>query len=171
MPNRSRAMSTLAAMALIAAACGSPATSGSTNDPARDPVPQVAVATFAGDRLSLTEFEGRPLVVNFWATWCPSCVAEMSRAFRPAIASLEGGVAFVGVNIQDDRAAAEALLAETGVEWVNTEDEDGELYAALGGLGMPFTVVVDDTGSIVHRHNGPLDERKLLTLIEDVTRS
>ncbi len=116
---------------------------------------------FDGATSTFAEFAGRPLVVNFWASWCPSCVAEMSAAFRPVQEQLGGQVTFLGMNIQDQRGLALELLDETGVQWINAEDADGALYAELGGLGMPFTILIDPLGNVVETHNGPLTESQL----------
>ncbi len=85
----------------------------------------------------------------------------MSAAFRPVEEEVGSEVTFLGMNIQDQRDRALELLAETGVQWISAEDPDGAMYVELGGLGMPFTVLIDATGSVVDRHNGPLSESQL----------
>lgn len=133
---------------------GSPARSG-------PPVPTLEFATFDGASATLADYDGRPLVVNFWASWCPSCVAEMSAAFKPVQEQLGEQVAFLGMNIQDERTLALQLVDETGVLFDLAEDPDGDLYTELGGLGMPFTVFVSANGLILEKHNGPLTEGQL----------
>ena len=156
-------------LGLLAAACGG---SGSNDAPsaALDPpkLPAIALQTFdGGPPVTLDSFLGKPLVVNFWAAWCPSCVAEMSAAFAPVQEQLGDSVTFVGVNIQDDRERAIRLLEETGVEWISVENQDGSLWSELGGLAMPFTVFIAPDGEIVDSHNGPLSEQLLLDRIEE----
>jgi len=167
-----------AAIALVATACAgghatpttapaaAPARPSSTVAPG-EPLPAVSLAMFDGSVTSFDEYRGRPLVINFWASWCPSCVAEMSAAIRPAQDAVGDEVAFLGVNLQDERGAAERLVNDTGVKFDLAEDPKGDLYLALGGLGMPFTAFVDRTGAIVHRHDGPLTEQQLLDLIDE----
>ncbi|MEA2023312.1 MAG: TlpA disulfide reductase family protein, partial [Actinomycetota bacterium] len=114
------------ALALVAAACsGSDVHAGAVvADEAqvstvavdeRRPAPLSEFVMFDGSSATLADYEGRPLVVNFWASWCPSCVAEMAAAFKPAQESLGDEVAFLGLNIQDDRDDALRLVQETGV--------------------------------------------------------
>ena len=169
---RLRLVGSIAVLALVAAACGS-ASNSTPTDPSMPTdqaapgieAPTTTFTTFDGAPVSLAEFRGEPVVLNFWASWCPSCVAEMSAAFRPVREDLGDTITFLGVNIQDERALALELLEETGVGWVNAEDRTGGLYAALGGLGLPFTVVISADGSVLEAHNGPLNEGQLRTLI------
>lgn len=155
------------ALAFLAAACSN-GTGHDTTDasaeavPARgDPLPTREFRTFSGDAVTLASYAGKPVVLNFWASWCPSCVAEMSAAFRPVVADLGTDIAFIGMNIQDDRALATELLESTGVEWVSAEDPDGELYVEFGGIAMPLTVYISADGQVVDKHNGPLTEAQL----------
>ncbi len=157
--------------ALVVASCGG--AQPTMPEPSTDSVrvaalPAIALDSFAGGpAVTLNDLVGKPMVVNFWAAWCPSCVAEMSAAFRPAQEQLGDSVTFVGVNIQDDRDQALELLEETRVEWISVENQDGSLWTELGGLAMPFTVFISGDGQIVDRHNGPLDESLLLDRIEE----
>lgn len=170
----------VAGLALVVAACSNASSDGSvttshagdstsattTTHPAGDPAPTRQFVTFAGETVSLATYVGKPVVLNFWASWCPSCVAEMSAAFRPVQQDIGDEITFIGMNIQDERSLAEELLAETGVEWVSAEDQTGELYLDLGGIAMPFTVFIDANGGIVEKHNGPLTEGQLRDMIQ-----
>ena len=168
------------ALALVAAACSGGSDQAATHggDGATvasqvqgDPVPTDTFETFAGETASLEDYAGRPVVVNFWASWCPSCVAEMSAAFLPAQQQLGEQVAFLGMNIADERSRAVELVAETGVLFDLAEDPAGDLYTALGGLGMPFTVFVSADGQVLDVHNGPLTEGQLVDKINHVLLS
>ena len=106
-------------------------------------------------------------MVNFWASWCPSCVAELSAAFVPVQRAFGDQVAFLGLNIQDERSRALQLIDETGATFELAEDPQGLLYTELGGLGMPFTVLINADGEIVEKHNGPLTESQLTDLLTE----
>lgn len=166
--------SVIGAVTVLAAACGGgPATTSTssiavTTTQVGEPAPTRSFTTFAGDTVSLADYVGKPVVLNFWASWCPSCVAEMSAAFRPVQAELGDEITFLGMNIQDDRNLADRLLAETGVEWIAVEDPDGDLYLELGGIAMPFTVYISSEGRVLEKHNGPLTETQLRDQIAEV---
>lgn len=165
------AAAAVVAVILIAAGGGGDSNDTTSAEPAGPPVPDLQFAFFDGTTATLDHYRGRPLVVNFWASWCPSCVAEMSAAFRPVQERRGDEIAFVGFDLQDERSRALALVEETGVLFDLAEDPVGDLYTEFGGIGMPFTVFVSPDGEILHEHNGPLTEAQLDGLIDEHLRS
>lgn len=159
------------ALSLVAAACSaSDGSAGSLQTAAAagtDPAPDTVIARFDGSAATLSDYSGSPVVVNFWASWCPSCVAELGAALQPAYEAVGGEIAFLGVNIQDERDTALALIEETGVSFDLAVDPDGDLYLAFEAIGMPFTALVDSDGRVVARHNGPLTEAQLLNMMDE----
>jgi cytochrome c biogenesis protein CcmG/thiol:disulfide interchange protein DsbE len=123
-------------------------------------VPGVVLRDFDGRRLTLDDYAGRPLVVNFWASWCPPCGAEMPD-FERVHRSIGDSVAFLGVNLRDSRDLAEGLADSTGVTYRLVEDPDGRLFRAFDGAGMPTTVFVDADGNVVDVVAGQLAEAEL----------
>ena len=115
--------------------------------------------------VSLAAFRGKPVVLNFWASWCVPCRREMP-AFQAVAEKLEDKVAFVGVNHQDSRRAGLDLLKETGVRYPSGYDPAGKVAAAYGLLGMPTTVFISPDGKIVERRSGEISRREL----EDVLK-
>lgn len=138
-----------------------------TDEPAGEPVPELTLADFDGQPVRLADYAGRPLVVNFFASWCPPCVAEMRDALEPAHAALGDDVAFLGIAMQDTPQAALDVVDETGVTYDLARDPDGQLFAALGLAGMPATVYVNADSQIVDRHTGSLTHDQLRSQIEE----
>jgi thiol-disulfide isomerase/thioredoxin len=146
---------------------------------------QSSGVTFAGDlrpggtleELSLPVLDGdgtieyatyadRPLVINFFASWCPSCIAEMP-AFERVHTALGERVGFLGVSQSDARAASIDLVRQTGVTYDAAIDERGEFFRAIGGIGMPTTVFVRPGGEIAEVWVGALDEASLRQLLDE----
>jgi len=155
-----RLAASLAAVAMMLAACGG---EGDDDGP---PVPDQGFETFDGERTSLSEFQGEPVVVNFWASWCAPCIAEMPD-FERVHQALQGQVRFLGLNTQDDRASADELVERTGVTYDLALDPDGELFRAFEVIAMPTTYFVNREGIIVHRHSGLATEQQLRGLIDE----
>ena len=152
-------------VALLLTACGAEA-APQDDVTAGPPVPDRTFETFDGQQLSLDELAGTPLVVNFWASWCPPCVAEMPDLERVHL-DVADQVRFVGLNTQDNRQQAETLVERTGVTYDLGLDPDGVLFSDFEVVAMPTTFFVDDAGAIVHRHAGLLTEQQLRDLIEE----
>jgi len=111
---------------------------------------------FDGSQGSFEDLRGQPVVVNFWASWCPACVAELPD-FEHVHGVLGDQVQFVGMNLSEtDRSSAEKLLAETGVSYTLAEDPDGTLYQTFEGIAMPTSVFIDADGNVVETHSGAI---------------
>ena len=110
----------------------------------------------------LADLEGHPVVVNQWGSWCPPCRAEFPFFAESAQAHLDQ-VAFLGVDIQDDRDAAEDFLAEFPTPYPHVFDEDNEAVTSLEWQGAsPTTWLIDDRGEIVHQRRGAYASREEL---------
>ena len=89
--------------------------------------------------------DGRPTVVNLWASWCAPCVREMPLLQRTADRICEA-VRFMGVDIEDQDASAASLLEATGVRYDQYTDPEGDVRAAVRAVGLPVTLVFDGRG-------------------------
>jgi len=145
----------------------------------RPPLPAFSGRTLDGRELDLASLRGRPLVLNFWASWCGPCRAEQQGLELASRALAGRDVRLVGVNIRDDRGAAASYLEEFGVGYPSLFDRPAVLSARLGALGPqapPYTLVVDARGRVAARVFGALPggdpgrQAALLTdLVERVT--
>lgn len=105
-------------------------------------------------RSRLAGLRGHPVLVNFWAAWCGPCRVEFPVMQQ---ASLRHGrrVAFVGVDLKDDRGAAQKLLGQVPVAYPSYEDGDGRLFQSYGLQGAPSTIFYDARGRRTYIHQGP----------------
>jgi cytochrome c biogenesis protein CcmG/thiol:disulfide interchange protein DsbE len=110
--------------------------------------------------VSLANVAGKPVVINFWASWCVPCRKEMP-AFEAVHRRRGGRVAFIGVDRQDDRTDALRFLARTRVSYPSAYDPEGRLDASYRLRGMPTTVIVGADGLVVDQVSGPVSEDRL----------
>jgi cytochrome c biogenesis protein CcmG/thiol:disulfide interchange protein DsbE len=123
--------------------------------------PAIDLPRLNGDgNVSLASFRGRPVVVNFFASWCVPCRTEMP-AFQAVSTQLKDRVAFMGVNHNDDRAGGLQLLADTGVRYPTGYDPNGRVAAAYGLFGMPSTLFIGADGRLLETHTGQITREQL----------
>jgi thiol-disulfide isomerase/thioredoxin len=116
--------------------------------------------------VSLARFRGRPLVINFWASWCPPCREEMP-ALERAARQLTGRVSFAGLDTQDQPGAGLAFARRAGVTYPLATD-NAQVYGSYGVSGLPTTFFVNADGTIVGRQVGAMTESGIYTLVREV---
>lgn len=131
------------------------------------PLPEFALTTLDGEPFALTSIIGEPTVINFFASWCAPCRAELPE-FQAVSQTVSDKVNFLGINTrEDDVAGARQLLSETGVTYPTVLGDDGSLFQIIGGLGMPTTAFVNAEGIIVEVQSGILRGEDLEKKIEE----
>lgn len=123
-----------------------------------------------GPRLDLDEVLGeRPMVVNFWASWCGPCYDEAPE-LRDAWQRYGGEVAFIGVQTQDrgKRAEGRAFLDQFDLRFPNVIDDDSRASIDFGLFGVPETFFVRRDGTLMYKHTGPVTESVLEEKIREL---
>ncbi len=113
------------------------------------------------DRVALSELRGTPVVLNFWASWCPPCREEaplLERAWRDG---RERGVAFVGLNMQDLTEDAHSFLREFDNSYLNIRDQGNAVALEWGVTGLPETFFIAPNGYVVAHVVGAVSEDQL----------
>ena len=133
--------------------------------------PEFELADSQGARRSISEWDGKLVVMNFWATWCPPCLHEIPMFIELQTRYGPRGVQFLGVAI-DDADKVRAFAEDVGLNYptLHGQMQAIEIMGAYGNTtgGLPFTVFIDASGTIVARHPGVLDEATTVELLEDL---
>lgn len=123
--------------------------------------PAFTLRTLSGRALSLQSLRGKPVVVNFWASWCADCLIEHPTLLSAWQAYAPRGVVFVGVDYQDTRADAIKWLQTQGAPWEILEDPGQSAALSFGVYGVPETFLIDRQGTIRYKFIGPVPPTRL----------
>jgi len=143
--------------------------------PPAAPVPELrpvfALEDREGKKRSITEWDGKTLVVNFWATWCPPCRREIPMLKALSAQRAAQDVVVIGVAV-DFRDQVLAYASKEGINYPLLIGEQDGLDAAtafgLGSMGLPFTVFIDRQGRIVTIHLGELQAEQADLIVDTV---
>jgi cytochrome c biogenesis protein CcmG/thiol:disulfide interchange protein DsbE len=123
-----------------------------------------------GGALSLSEYAGKVVVLNFFASWCLPCTQENPALVRVYERYRGSDVVMLGVVYQESRENALAYVKRMGISWPALADDDGRVALSYGVFGPPETFFIGPDGVIAGRHIGPIDEPTLITGIEALRR-
>ena len=121
-----------------------------------------------GRTIDVAQYRGKPLVINFWATWCGPCWEEHPVLVAGARSHPE--VQFVGVVFQDSEDKILGFLEQRGVSYPTVVDDRGKTAIAYGVAGVPETFFLDANGAIVAKYSGPLSAEELEQELRKVVR-
>jgi cytochrome c biogenesis protein CcmG, thiol:disulfide interchange protein DsbE len=123
--------------------------------------PALRLRALDGGRVDLAGLRGRPVVVNFWATWCEPCVREFPRLRQAAAGHRSDRLAVVGVLVGDRPDAGRAFVKGNGGDWPVGIDAAGRAAAVWGAVGLPHTFFVRPDGTLASHQLGELDQAGL----------
>lgn len=115
---------------------------------AGDVAPNFAITTDRSSRVTLVDFRGRVLVLNFWASWCGPCIEE-TPSLNEFQRALQGwGVAVLGINIDREEQAYRGFLKRFAVEFETARDPERKISSEYGTFQIPESYIIDKTGRV-----------------------
>jgi cytochrome c biogenesis protein CcmG/thiol:disulfide interchange protein DsbE len=123
--------------------------------------PDFVLADLDGNPVRLADLRGRPVIVNFWASWCGPCVEEFPLLLDAAERHEADGLRIVGIVYQDRSEAARSFMERTGATWPATMDPGERVASAYGILAPPETFFIGRDGTIVARQIGQFSAASL----------
>jgi peroxiredoxin len=141
-------------------------------DPTGAPAPQFTLTARSGADVSLGQYKGQVVMLNFWASWCGPCRQEMPLLDSIYTKYKRMGFTLIGVNVEPDSKSANDWLKQTPVSFPILYDKESKVSKMYDVEGMPSTVIIDRAGKVrvLHRGYKPGDENEYLDSIRTLVR-
>jgi len=117
-----------------------------------DSAPSFAVTTDSGKRITTSDFGGKLLVLNFWATWCPPCIEEMPSLSQFASKVKDSGIVVLAVSIDKNEKAYKQFLQQNRVGFETARDPEADIAADYGTFKWPETYVINADGRVLEKY-------------------
>ncbi|MGH2381165.1 MAG: TlpA family protein disulfide reductase [Candidatus Limnocylindria bacterium] len=133
--------------------------------------PDFSLADLDGNPIHLADLRGRPVILNFWASWCGPCVEEFPLLSKAAARHADDGLVVIGIVWRDRSEAARDFMARNDANWIAAMDPGERVATDYGVLGPPETYFIGSDGTIVARQIGQVSaaslDEKLAAIIEE----
>lgn len=144
---------------------------GVLNPPTKRPesgmAPTFELTTYDGEPIRLTDYRGKPVIVNFWASWCESCRDEQP-ILEAAWRKYQDRIVVLGIAYLDQEKNARAYMEEFGVTYPYGPDMGSRIYTAYHVQGVPETFFIDAEGKLHGFHVGPISASQLEQRIQEL---
>lgn len=133
--------------------------------------PDFELQTLAGETMRLSDFKGKKVILNLWATWCPPCRAEMPDMQKFYAENKEKDVVILGVNLtssEPNQESVSAFLAEYGITFPVVLDVDKSVSKQYQAISVPTSYIIDSRGVIQQKWIGPMDYEMMGKMISAI---
>jgi cytochrome c biogenesis protein CcmG/thiol:disulfide interchange protein DsbE len=137
------------------------------------PAPDFTLKTLDGQEVSLSDFRGQPVVLNFWATWCGPCRVEMPHFQEAYSVHQDDGVVILGVNLTERDSPGEipGFVDEFSLTFPIVLDETGEVAKSYKAFGQPASIFVNRDGTVHQVFYGPVNKAFIDARISELLAS
>lgn len=125
------------------------------------PAPDFTLTDLEGNTVTLSDFRGKVVFINFWASWCPPCRAEMPEIEAVYQEYKDKGVVFISVNIQEDESIVREFVQKGGYSWTFVIDTTGEVTKNYRVVTIPANFFLDKEGIIRAVKIGAVTKREI----------
>ena len=135
------------------------------------PAPDFELTTIDGKTMKLSDYKGKKVILNFWATWCPPCKAEMPHMQNFYEKHQEEGVEIIAVNltnIDHGKKGIKTFIQDYELTFAIPLDEEGLIGEQYQAFTIPTSYIIDTKGVIAKKIVGPMDEGMMKGLIGDI---
>ena len=123
--------------------------------------PGFTLTNLAGESVSLADYEGQPILLNFWATWCGPCEAEMPEINQAYLDFQDEGLVVLAINLQEHPDTVQSFVDYYELDFPILLDRQEEVSRQYQARALPTSYFVDRSGNIVHTYYGQMDEKAL----------
>jgi cytochrome c biogenesis protein CcmG, thiol:disulfide interchange protein DsbE len=116
-----------------------------------DDAPEFSILTDSGVTVSTSNFGGKVLVLNFWATWCPPCIDEMPSLSQLHQQMNDQGVVVLGISVDEDPIAYQNFVTNHGVSFLTARDPAAKISADYGTFRYPETYIITADGKVAQK--------------------
>lgn len=166
------------AAALVIGASNAQLTSSTANNtPARrvlrenTPAPDFTLTTLEGANIKLSDYQGRRIMLNFWASWCAPCLAEtpdLVSAYNNLLKQGESDILFVGIGVNDDIQNLRKFAENNRVPYLIVNDPTSVVADAYGVIAMPITVFIDEKGLVYRKFIGAVKQQQVMDVFKEM---
>ncbi|WP_276915944.1 redoxin domain-containing protein [Aneurinibacillus aneurinilyticus] len=134
----------------------------------KDTAPNFTLTTLDGKSVSLSELRGKKVLLNFWATWCPPCRAEMPDMQKFYTKYKDTGIEIIAVNLtqtETSETAVASFIEKYGLSFIVPLDKKGEVASRFQAYTVPTSYLIDESGAIMKKRIGPMSYGQMKQLI------